>query len=174
MSAPVPSSVPASVRAGDTVAWRIAAPLFPAGAGWSLEYTLINADRKISIDSAADGDAHLVNVPAATSASWIAGGYEWVCRATDGTAVHTIAAGNIDIKPNLAAHVAIDTRSHAVKTLAAIEAWIEGHDLAVAEYQIAGRVMKYIPIAELIKLRDQYRREVRGQSGQSGRVYVRF
>lgn len=174
MSAPVLTTVPSRVRAGDTVAWRIAHPLFPAGDGWALEYALINAERKLTIASVADGDAHLVNVSAATSAAWVAGRYEWACRATDGTSVHTIGTGSMDILPDLSAHVALDTRSHAEKTLAALEAWIERHDLAVAEYQIAGRVMKYIPIAELMKLHDQYRREVRATSGKSGRIYLRF
>ena len=70
--------------------------------------------------------------------------------------------------------LSLDARTHAEKTLEAIEAWIENHDPAVAEYEIAGRRMKYIPIDQLLKMRDQYRREVRGVGGKSGRVYLRF
>jgi hypothetical protein len=64
--------------------------------------------------------------------------------------------------------------AHAEKTLAALESWIENHDPAVAEYEIDGRRMKYIAIPDLLTLRDRYRREVRGQSGRSARVYMRF
>ena len=49
----------------------------------------------------------------------------------------------------------------------------------VAEYEIAGRRLKTIPIPDLLKLRDRYRQEVRAQSGsngsgRSGRIYLRF
>ena len=70
----------------------------------------------------------------------------------------------------------LDARSHAQKTLEALEAWIEGRDIAVAEYRIGDRLLKTIPIPDLLILRDRYRREVRAASGvpQSGRVYLRF
>jgi hypothetical protein len=49
----------------------------------------------------------------------------------------------------------------------AIEAWLEGHDAAVAEYEIAGRRMKYIPTAELIKLRQRYLLEVANEKARA-------
>ena len=94
--------------------------------------------------------------------------------AADGTDAYTIRTGSIEVLPSFAASVSLDARTHAEKTLEAIEAWIENHDPAVAEYEIAGRRMKYIPIDQLLKMRDQYRREVRGVGGKSGRVYLRF
>ena len=146
MSAHIPNAIPATVVAGDTVTWRITAPLFPAGIGWQLQTTLINATGKIAVTSAADGDAHLVNVAASVTTDWAPGRYTWATRAVREMESYTVAVGEIEIKP----------------------------DLAVAEYEIAGRRMKYTPIAELIKLRDQYRREVRQQSSKSGRILLRF
>jgi len=58
------------------------------------------------------------------------------------------------------ATAALDDRSHARKTLAAIESWIESRNPGVAEYEIAGRRMKYIPVADLLKLRQSYKTEV--------------
>lgn len=174
MSAPSQTILPAVLRAGDTASWQISLPWRPASQGWSLAYTLINATGKISFASSANADAHRVSVPPATTSGWAAGTYQWQCRATKGDDAFTLATGSVVIEPDFAAAATLDARSHAQKTLDALEAWIERHDLAVAEYEIAGRRMKYIPISELLKLREAYRREVRGQSGKSGRVYVRF
>lgn len=174
MSAPTITSEPAAIRAGDTLNWLISAPDYPASAGWSLEYTLINAAGKITFSSSADGDAHRITVAAATTAGWAVGQYAWQRRAKKSAEAYTLATGYIEIKADFYAQTQLDARTHAQKTLAALEAWIEGHDLSVAEYEIAGRRMKYIPIADLLKLRSQYQREVRGQSGKSGRIYVRF
>jgi len=174
MSAPTLTTEPATLRAGDTADWLLSLPDYPAGAGWSVEYALINAAGKITIASAAEGDAHRIHVAPAATADWAAGTYAWQRRVSNGTDATTDRTGSIEILPDFATLVAIDARTHAQKTLAAIEAWIESHDPGVAEYEIAGRRMKYIPVAELLRLRDQYRREVRGQSGKSGRVYLRF
>jgi hypothetical protein len=85
--------------------------------------------------------------------------------------------GTLAIVASFAAAVGgLDARTHAEKTLAALEAWIENHDPAVASYQIGDRQMQYISITDLLKLRDVYRREVRATSAapKSGRVYLRF
>ena len=174
MTAPIPTSEPAEIRAGDTATWLLSLPAYPAGDGWSLEYTAINAGGRLSFESSAQGAAHLVRVLPADTSAWLPGAYQWQCRVSNGTDAFTIRSGSVNIIADFASLAASDQRSHAQKTLAALESWIENHDLAVAEYEIAGRRMKYIPITELLKLRDQYRREERGQSGKSSRIYVRF
>lgn len=174
MSAPILTTEPASIRAGDSLSWLISLPDYPAASGWSLSYALVNADGRITLTSAASGNSHSVTATAATTANYKAGTYTYHCRVSNGADVVTVAVGTIDVLPDLATMVALDTRTHAAKVLAKIEAWLENHDPAVAEYEIAGRRMKYIPIAELLKLRDRYSREVRGQGGKSGRIYLRF
>jgi hypothetical protein len=174
MTAPIPTAAPATLRAGDTASWQISLADYPAGDGWSLEYTLINAAGKITFTSAASGNDHRVTVAATTTAGWAAGNYAWQCRAKKGAEVYTVNTGTVDVLPDFATLTASDQRSFAEKTLAALEAWIENHDLAVAEYEIAGRRMKYIPVAELLTLRDKFRREVRTTAGKSGRIYMRF
>lgn len=174
MSAPTLTTTPASIRAGDTATWLLELADYPASGGWSVEYNFVNAAGKFTIASTAEGSAHRLRAAPAVTAAYAAGTYGWHARVTNGTDAFSVASGSIEVLPDLAEMVALDTRSHAQKTLAALESWIEGHDLAVAEYEIAGRRMKYIPITDLLKLRDQYRREVRGTSGKSGRVYVRF
>ena len=70
----------------------------------------------------------------------------------------------------------IDARTHAQKTLDALEAWIESRDMGVAEYQIGDKQLKSLSIPDLLLLRDRYRREVRESVGpkKSGRVQLRF
>ena len=174
MSAPTLTTTPDSIRAGDTATWLLELADYPASGGWSVEYNFVNAAGKFTLTGTAEGSAHRLRAAPATTADYAPGTYGWHCRVTDGGDAFTVASGSTEVLPDLATMAAIDTRSHAQKTLAALEAWIEGHDLSVAEYEIAGRRMKYIPIAELLKLRAQYRRETRGQAGKSGRVYMRF
>lgn len=174
MSAHILTAVPSQIRAGDSVVMLLSLADYPASEGWSLEFVLVNGSGKITFRSEADGDSHSVEVHAADSAEWSSGKYFFICSAVNGLLKNTASSGYIEILPDLSAVDTLDARSHAQKTLDALEAWIEGRNLAVAEYEIAGRKMKYIPIAELLKLRDAYRREVRGQTGKSGRIYVRF
>jgi hypothetical protein len=93
-----------------------------------------------------------------------------------------VGTGTLSVRPSFA--VATDGRTHARKVLDAIEAVIEGRATSeVAEYQIAGRELRYIPIPELLQLRDKYRGEVLREDAASRaarglpdprRVFVRF
>jgi len=56
MATTVPTSIPASVRAGDTVTWSRNLADYPASAGWDITTTLVKAGAKITIVSAAAGD----------------------------------------------------------------------------------------------------------------------
>ena len=175
MNPSVTSPEPASIRAGDSAAWRLVLPQYPASAGWSVTYTLVRMGGKLSITAAPDGDDHVIDLAPATTAAWPAGRYAWQARASNGAAAHTLATGALDVLADFAALApgGMDTRSHAERTLAALEAWIEGRDLGVAEYEIAGRRMKTIPIADLLLLRDRYRRELRTSAGRRGRILLR-
>lgn len=178
----IPTQEPAVIAAGDTAKWRRSLPAYPASAGWTLTYTLVRAATRITFSASADGDLHLVNVAASTTTGWTAGSYTWRAQVSKAGEVYTVATGTLTIRPNFAA--ATDGRSHARKVLDGIEAVIEGRASSeVGEYQIAGRSLKYIPIPELLALRDKYRAEVlredaaertaRGLPDQR-RTYVRF
>lgn len=178
----IPTYEPAVIAAGDTAKWRRNLPDYPASAGWTLTYTLVRAATRITISASADGDLHLVNVAASTTTGWTAGAYTWRAQVSKAGEVYTVATGTLTIRPNFT--TATDGRSHARKVLDGIEAVIEGRASSeVGEYQIAGRSLKYIPIPELLALRDKYRAEVlredaaertaRGLPDQR-RTYVRF
>ena len=181
--ADIPNIEPSSANAGDTWRWTRTLADYPASAGWALSYTLINAAAKITINATASGDDHAVTVAAGTTAAYAAGTYDWRARVSRSGEVYTVGEGRLTVR-NAYAAATFDARSHARKTLDAIEAVIENRaSSAVAEYQIAGRQLKNIPVSDLLSLRDKYRAEVKREEAatavaaglpDSRRVYVRF
>lgn len=184
MAAPTPTTEPSTLIAGDTATWQITLANYPATDGWALAYTLINATSKITFNSAAAGSDHAVNVAAATTAAWAAGTYTWRAQATMGALAYTVATGTITVQPAFGAAATLDARSHARKALDAVEAYLENpQNLTAAMYEIAGRRLQRIPVADLLALRSRYRFEVAQEQAQDRiarglpdgrRVMVRF
>lgn len=167
-----PTQIPAQLTAGDTARWQRSHADYPASAGWGLTYYLVKSGTRISFSSSASGDDHLVNVAAATTAGWTAGSYDYQECAVNGAQRYTLAAGRITILPDFAgtgAASGLDARSHARKTLDVIEAWLENRANWAAEFSIAGRQVRHIPVNELLMLRDRYRADVRREE-QAARV----
>lgn len=170
MTISIPTNEPSAVRAGDTWQWTRSFSDYPATL-WTLKYRFKHATSAgFEVVATASGTDHSVTVTAAVSAALAAGLYTWIAWVEDiatGLVKHTLDTGSLTLDPDYRSGTAaavLDDRSHARKMLEAIEAWLESRDLAVAEYQIAGRMMKYIPIAELIKLRSRYRLEVQTET----------
>lgn len=171
---------PISLIAGDTAKWTRRLDAYPASAGWALSYELVNAQHRYEIPAVAEGNAYRVLVPAQITKNFAAGSYDWRARVTNaGGEVYTVATGRMTVAPSFGA--AIDGRSHARRTLEAIEAVLEGRATsATAEYEINGRRLKYIPLTELHAMRSKYQREVAAEEGRSGprgvsgRIMVRF
>lgn len=160
----IPDTEPAYIQAGDTLAWRRTLPDYPASAGWTLSYRLINATGKIDIAASADGDAHLVSVAASVTASWSAGAYKWTAHVVRGAERYTVGSGDVVIKPDLAAQPSgVDARSEAERALAdlrsALLTWIATSG-QVQSYTIAGRTMTYRSMAEIRRAISLAEREV--------------
>ncbi len=159
--ATVPTTEPATIRAGDFITWVKTLTDYPASAGWALSYTLINAAVKITINASASGADHLVSVAAATTGSYAAGSYTWMARVTKGTEIYTVETGSMQILPNLAALSTYDGRSHAKVMVEAIEAAIQGRASSVQlRMAINNRSIEYLSPTELIKWLSFYRAEV--------------
>jgi hypothetical protein len=76
----------------------------------------------------------------------------------------------MEVEPDFSATATLDTRSHARKVLAAIEAVIERRATKdQEEYTIDGRSLKRTPVAHLLVLRYRYKREVE-QEEQADRL----
>ena len=183
--AQIPSTEPATLRAGDTWKWTKTLADYPADV-WTLKYRFKNAAGGFEVIATASGTDHSINVASATTTSLSAGTYQWIAWVEFGADKFTVGEGSISVLAdyrNGAPTVALDDRSHAQKMLDQINAWLESRDPAVAEYEIAGRRMKFIPITELIKLQDRYRMEVAKDSdaarissglGSRRNILVRF
>ena len=184
MAAPTPTTEPTGLIAGDTARWLKSTPDYLATEGWHLAYTLINAASKITLTSTANGEDHLINVTAATTASWLPGQYSWRLQAIQGVEAFTLASGTLTVQAAFGSAATLDARSHARKALANIEAYLENaNNLSAAMYEIAGRKLQRLSIPDLLTLRDRYRQEVAREAAADNaarglpdrrRVIVRF
>lgn len=185
-----PTIEPARIIAGDTAKWLKTLADYPASAGWVLDYTLINATGKTTITATAQGDDHLVNTAAATTAAWVAGIYDWRAKVTKASEVYTVGSGRITIAPSFGV-ATLDSRTASRVMLDAVEAvMLKTASSNVQEYEIAGRRLKHYSMGELLQLRDRLRGEVAREEaaqqlanaaatgkptgGAPGRIYVRF
>lgn len=180
MSADIPSTPPAEMRAGDTIRWRRSLSDYPADDGWELKYTLLGQGGAHNGTASTDGDAHQFTVAASASADWAAGNYLLTEYVTKGDERYTIASRSVRVLPDLASATGpVDTRSHARKVLDAIEAWLESKAPVAGMLEIAGRRIQHYPIEQLLALRDRYRNEVAAEEaaargGRRGQVQVRL
>lgn len=180
----IPITEPVTLVAGDTAKWAKFLPDYLASDGWTLTYRLASPSAAMVIEATAGSSGeHLITVPAATTATWAAGGYEWRAQVSKSSEVYTVDSGRLQIAPVFGT-TGLDARSAARKALDAVEAVILGRaTTGVAEYQIAGRQLRHIPIPELLTLRDSLRADVaREDAAKSlaktgrmpGRILVRF
>lgn len=182
MAAPVPTLEPETIVAGDTAKWVRSLADYPASAGWSLNYTLVNSAQRYTFSSSASGDDHLVTVAAATTGNWVAGTYKWRAQAVKASEVYTVGEGTLTIAPSYAS--ATESRSKARIALDNLEAYLaDTNNLAASEYQIAGRSLKRHSIPELLQLKSSLQAQVRSEDAAARmaaglpdprRVYVRF
>lgn len=183
----ISTTEPAAVTAGDTLTWQKSLPDYPASQSWVLSYVLINTSGKITINASASGDDHIISVSSATSAGYSVGDYDWAAIVSKAGERHTVGRGRITINPDITSAAMLDGRSTARKALEALESayldYITNKQGHVAEYEIAGRRMKFRNAVEIWQQIDRLRREVaredsaaRIASGLSGRrrVLVRF
>lgn len=180
---------PTTLQAGDTISWTVALPAYPRSAGWSLKYRLINAEHAIDIASQPDpdnADQHLVQIDAATSKSYNAGLYTCVRYVERGTDRYTLDKSEKRILPDLTEAAPTDARSDARRALddlrAALRRWLSSQG-AVAEYEIAGRRMRFASAEDILKriqlAEAEVAREVMDERAAAGlsprrRLLVRF
>ena len=157
------TSLPAAFTAGDTVAFTQTLPDYPASAGWSLVYTLINATTKITLPTAvASGDNYVVTVPAATSVNYAAGTYSYMATVTLAGVRYTVEAGTVTVRANLAAQTTYDNRSPAREALEEVNAALRayGNKAWQQSYTIGGRSQTFRSIEEFLTFRDRLMAEV--------------
>lgn len=165
-SANYPECEPDEIIAGHYNAWKrtdIGVDYPPAS--YALSYTAIletDPDEKITIDASEDGSDYVVELAKATTADYKVGRYHWqaqITRSSDSEII-TIDSGTFDIKADFDA-APKDPREHCEIVLEAILAVIEKRATKdQMSYSIANRSLGRMPIADLLRFRDQYRGEV--------------
>jgi hypothetical protein len=167
MSAPVPTTEPQTIVAGDTLTFTKTVANFTPADGWALNYSLQGktlagswSGSPITFSSSTNtGTTWTVLVAKTTTATYAPGDYRFTAYVTGGSSErYTVGTGDISVLPDPSAAV---PTSHAVRTLALIEAAMEGRiPRGLHETIIDGQTLIRIPIPELSRLRDKYRAEV--------------
>lgn len=175
-------SEPTQIYAGDTWSWTRTESEYPAGT-WTMRYHLRNPTSAIDITAGADGETHSVSVAAATTAVYQPGRYDWVARVSDGTSVHTVGTGSIEILPDFAASGAQDNRSIARIVLDMIDAYLaDPTNLAASSYSLGGRSLSRWSRTDLLVEREKWKAEAVRQDRAAriaaglgvGKIQVRF
>ena len=151
---------------GDSLIFQRSLDQYPASAGWSLLYELRGVAQPISFTSTPSGNVHQINVPAATTATWLPGDYVltgFAILAATGER-HQIYYGDLPIygDPQQAPGIG-DMRTHAQKMVDLLESVMlakAGDDLAASS--IGETHFKYLTPAEL-RLEHGYWKSVRQQ-----------
>ncbi|WPZ28964.1 hypothetical protein T8A63_15220 [Sulfitobacter sp. OXR-159] len=173
-------SIPNEIAAGITFSVSLSYPEYSAPE-WGLTL-ILRGPQAITLDAARNGDEFTFSATADATAAWAPGTYWWQLRAVDTFETRLLEDGQVKVLQDLSAvEGPFDGRSHAVKVLEAVEAVIEGRaTLDQQSYSINNRSLTRTPIADLIKLRAQYRAQVQAEKagkkgGRLGRVMrVRF
>ena len=160
------TSIPASLYAGDTLAWLLTDGDYPATDGWGITFGF-RAHQSSAIDlvSAADGANHLVSASAAITATWLPAVYKGVARVSDGTIQRTKWKGTIEVLPGLIeAGDNYDTRSNARICLDALDAVMAGKATReVLNTTIAGQSIGRMSWTEMIAAKNYYADIVAGE-----------
>lgn len=161
MAATIPTTEPASIRAGETLTFKRSLADYPAPT-WSLHYYLQSLDAaavRFEATSTSSGQDHLISVAYATTANYADGQYAGMSFVTDGTTRTQIWAGKLTILPSLATDG--DARSQNRRTLDNINAVIEGRATSsILKSTVEGTTLERISFDELLKLQQFYVQKV--------------
>jgi len=176
MTPPVPTCVPDDLIAGDSWQFDLSFGDYPAGSGWTATAYFRGAGM-INVEATADGDTFQFRATPSENAALVAGVYRYFIKVTDGTDTFTADQGEVEVLANAALASAAELQTHAEKTLALVEALIEGRMVdGVEAAQIFGRNWQKVPMEQLLKVRAAYRAEVARQRyrGVLPSIEVRF
>ncbi len=186
-------NIPTQLTVGDSASWtddpvtlgdgRVADAL-----AWSLKYVL-RGPASLDVNATAAGTGWNVAIGAVASAALGSGLYRWAAQvANAGTGERfTVGSGQLTLAPDPAAlQAGFDPRSPAQKALEACEAAMATFNATggkVKKYEIAGRMMEFQLLSDLLKLRDFWATKVANEQQAAGiasglrnprNLYVRF
>lgn len=161
MAPTIPTGMPATVQAGDTVQWTQAFDDFPPSEGWTVAIALRGASKLDATATARTAD-YLFTLPAADTAPLAPGTYTWAIYATLASARYVAASGVVVVETDLQAAVRYQTfdETHLAAIEAEITARLSGTGSAHEGYTIAGRQIAKVPLRDLYRMRATYQARV--------------
>ena len=156
------NKVPSSFIAGDTVTWEKSLSDYPASDGWVMTYIFVKDTKQINVTGIASGDDHELTVTAADSANFLPGTYFYQGSVSKGGERYTVDSGHSEVFANFANQTSgYDARDHVRKVLDAIEATLESRATSSQlSRKVGDRELRYIPIADLLVIRNEYKEEL--------------
>ena len=154
------SGIPPVLNAGVTFSTQFTFKDFPASS-WTAKL-ILRGPASIDIPGEASGDSFIFSADAATTEAWSPGEYWFVIRVYQDSEVVEVRKGQTSVAPDMAnVPDGYDGRTYAERVLDAINAVIEKRaSVDQQSYRINDRELNRTPIADLLKLRDQFRSEV--------------
>ena len=159
-----PTLEPTELRAGDTWTWTRSLPDYPATT-WTLKYRFKHASAAgFEIVASAAGSDFSISVAASASTAYEAGDWTWMSwvEKVDGTKI-TVGQGLTRILPIIAMGW---SPRHSTTAAMPARRWRlsnPGSKIAIRpsrNTRSPGRRMRYIPVVDLLKLRQLYKAEV--------------
>lgn len=171
-----PTTEPTTIRAGDTVTWERELEDYSATDGWALKYRLLYASgTAVAIASTGSGTLHTVSLTSADTDGFVAGDATLVGYVEKGSGAslerRTVFSAVIEILADLIAATTHDGRTDNQIALeaarAALKTYMENGQAHVAEYDIAGRRMKFRDAEQITKLIRYYEAEVKREAREA-------
>lgn len=164
---------PTTFYAGDKVEWTESLSSFLPGDGWTLKYVLINSAARETFSATPSGNDYKITLTSANTANWLPGSYilQSYVEHTDGT-IEVIDRFTVTVKQNLITATTYDFRTHAQKTLEAIESAIEGRasqevlSLSITTRGGSSKALQYLTLKEMIEARAFYKSLVDSELAQ--------
>lgn len=159
MSAPILSSMPDVIRAGETIQYTRSVQDYLASDGWTLAVALRGIQiANGTVTTNANGKDFDVVFSAAMTGALAAGNYQWLERVTKAGESHDVGNSVLVVLQNLITAAAGDGQTLNEKLLALVETRLSGRITEdMEQFSIAGRAISRIPFEELLKIRTSLR-----------------
>lgn len=174
----VPTAPPDKIVRNSDVSWTVDLADFTAGTD-TLVYTLISAEDQVEVTATQSGSLFLTTLTDTITGALTIGDYYLQARVTSAGTVYQLNGEQglpqldhrLKVVRDAAEHdTGADLRSHAVKTLDALQATIEGKATKdQSSYTIGNRSLSHMTVDELLRWQDYYQRKVDDELAVIGR-----
>jgi hypothetical protein len=174
MAGPQPPMQTTTIVAGDTFRAVVAVPEYPASAGWVLHYRLaplLAAGAVIVLQAVVVNGQYTLAATPVETAAWAPGGYSWTSWVELGGDVHSVASGQVQIRPDpRTVAPGYDNRTPARAALDAANAAMAsyGSKAYLQSISVAGKTMSFQSPERFMAWRSALQSEVAREEAAGG------